>query len=425
MAFSFRKTVRIGGIRLILSQSGIRCSCSPIKEFRITARSRGTAGSSGFDYRERLDKPIQGIESPQESPVPNAASVPIGDVSPFIDVTSHRLIAELNRRKSTIRVAPILGGMLGFLAFVLVSHDFQLIGLIAVMLTVVTASRAAQYDKKQRTTFLHYDLGDGLARFAEKQRICQLLLRSDKVWRVQQPALDQKTQAGADSPWSRKEVAIGKRPPPCIETNVETWGIDAGSMKLYFLPDYLFVLRNGRYDAISYESLTAHVSVSPFIERSSLPTDASIAGYTWKHVRSDGEPDRRFYNNRQLPITMYGLLILDSAGGLNIWLQCSNQDAAKEAAEQVEDPKPQTPETQRNWEPPSAAHATAKADYDMLQVAINATDEEIMAAYLRLAQMYHPDKVEGLAPEYKVIAITRMKELNDAYARLKSRQHRQ
>ena len=68
-----------------------------------------------------------------------------------------------------------------------------------------------------------------------------------------------------------------------------------------------------------------------------------------------------------------------------------------------------------------AAKSRIESEYEILQVSINAPDEVIDAAYIRLAKMYHPDKVESLAPEYKEIAITRMKEINDAYARLKSR----
>ena len=42
----------------------------------------------------------------------------------------------------------------------------------------------------------------------------------------------------------------------------------------------------------------------------------------------------------------------------------------------------------------------------------NATQDEISASYKKLAQMYHPDKVAGLAPEYYEIAETKMKDIN-------------
>jgi DnaJ-class molecular chaperone len=45
--------------------------------------------------------------------------------------------------------------------------------------------------------------------------------------------------------------------------------------------------------------------------------------------------------------------------------------------------------------------------------------EELSAAYRNLAQMYHPDKVAGLAPEFQELADRRMKEINAAYALLR------
>lgn len=51
----------------------------------------------------------------------------------------------------------------------------------------------------------------------------------------------------------------------------------------------------------------------------------------------------------------------------------------------------------------------------MLGGSDQVTDFEISAAYRHLAQMYRPDKVVGLAPEFQVLADTRMKEINAAY----------
>lgn len=57
--------------------------------------------------------------------------------------------------------------------------------------------------------------------------------------------------------------------------------------------------------------------------------------------------------------------------------------------------------------------------YEVLQVRHTASDNEITGAYRKLVQMYHPDKVEGLAPEYREIADKRMKAINAAYEQVK------
>jgi DnaJ-domain-containing protein 1 len=57
--------------------------------------------------------------------------------------------------------------------------------------------------------------------------------------------------------------------------------------------------------------------------------------------------------------------------------------------------------------------------YAVLNVSRYATDAEITASYRKLVQMYHPDKVEGLAPEYRVIAEQRTKAINASYKQVK------
>lgn len=57
----------------------------------------------------------------------------------------------------------------------------------------------------------------------------------------------------------------------------------------------------------------------------------------------------------------------------------------------------------------------------VLGVSEHSTPEEVAVAYRRLAQLYHPDKVAGLAPEFQALAEKRMKEINAAYAVLKRR----
>lgn len=48
----------------------------------------------------------------------------------------------------------------------------------------------------------------------------------------------------------------------------------------------------------------------------------------------------------------------------------------------------------------------------------DAPKEEILAAYRKMARLYHPDRVEGLGPEFKELAERRMKEINAAYREL-------
>lgn len=71
----------------------------------------------------------------------------------------------------------------------------------------------------------------------------------------------------------------------------------------------------------------------------------------------------------------------------------------------------------------AAAFETAgsKNPYAILNLPTDATEEDVVAAYRRMAQMYHPDKVVGLAPEYRDIAERKMKDINAAYEQLRRR----
>jgi cold shock CspA family protein len=59
--------------------------------------------------------------------------------------------------------------------------------------------------------------------------------------------------------------------------------------------------------------------------------------------------------------------------------------------------------------------------WKVLELNPNASDDDITAAYRRMAQMYHPDKVTNLGAELQQLADRKMKEINAAYELLKRR----
>jgi DnaJ-domain-containing protein 1 len=54
--------------------------------------------------------------------------------------------------------------------------------------------------------------------------------------------------------------------------------------------------------------------------------------------------------------------------------------------------------------------------YEVLEVTPRASPEEIKGAYRRMMTLYHPDRVDGLGLELRVVAERRAKEINEAYA---------
>ncbi|OGQ78002.1 MAG: hypothetical protein A2289_21315 [Deltaproteobacteria bacterium RIFOXYA12_FULL_58_15] len=74
---------------------------------------------------------------------------------------------------------------------------------------------------------------------------------------------------------------------------------------------------------------------------------------------------------------------------------------------------------QRGSEPLHATPSRSKSPHDILGIPPTADAGEIRAAYQRLVQQYHPDRVADLGPELREVAERRTKEINAAYSQLK------
>ena len=56
----------------------------------------------------------------------------------------------------------------------------------------------------------------------------------------------------------------------------------------------------------------------------------------------------------------------------------------------------------------------------MLGIDSSATDDEVKKAYRRMAMKYHPDRVAGMSEEMQRNAAEQMKEINQAYDKIKT-----
>ena len=279
---------------------------------------------------------------------------------------------------------------------------------------------------ESRNSRLFYELNESESqKYSAIQQSVNQLSQSHQVWRIQSdsPTWDWKRNAGASSLVRRVSTHVGFSNPPRVETNVKSPSIAVGGPTLYFLPDLILYRERGRFGAVAYNDFEVQHSSTRFIEDGSVPNDAVRVGTTWRYVNKDGGPDRRFNNNSQLPVLQYGTLHFQSSRGLNIVLQTSSVRASVDFANtwrEFFDVKRRNKANQAATENDThvASHPAEQAR-KVLGVSKTASSEELSAAYRRLAQMYHPDKVAGLAPEFQRLADQRMKEINAAYELLK------
>ena len=282
---------------------------------------------------------------------------------------------------------------------------------------------------EKRTSRLFYELNElAQKRYDTLQEGFLQLSKSHRIWRLNasSPTSDWKRNAGASQLVRRVGITVEYSNPPRVETNLSVPCINLGTVRLFFLPDAVLYLDQGTYGGVAYNDLRVEQSTTRFIEDETVPGDATMAGRTWRYVSKSGGPDGRFKDNAQLPVLQYGVLVMTSSRGLNIHLYTSNAQSSAAFADswralvdspgQLEKSRPSTP-----------LHSDISSDpidnaYKMLGLGPNATPGEISAAYRHLAQMYHPDKVVGLAPEFQFLADRRMKEINAALETIRGQQ---
>lgn len=348
MGFYIRKSVSVGPFRFNFSKSGIGVSTG-IKGLRVGTGPRGnyiTVGRGGLYYRATLPS---GARNPVSSPVlqPSAyqqPSVPqtvpgVGpmvaiesaDVSAMQDSSSAELLNELNgkvRRPDYWKwFAAASVAILWMISKSESSTAFILSFIVLVGLTIYIGIR----DTVAKTVVLCYDLdGQNEQAFEGLHSAFSKISTCHKIWRIDAKGKvhDSKYHAGANSLVTRKEVTFGRGLPPRVKCNLEVPLIRATKISLYFMPECVLAYSGSGVGAIAYKDLQVYGNQQRFIEDESVPHDAQIVDRTWKYVNKKGGPDKRFKDNRELPIALYEEIHLQSSSGLNEVFQASRHSTS-------------------------------------------------------------------------------------------------
>lgn len=360
MGFRFRKSINLGGgFKINLSKSGIGYSWGT-KGYRVTKTARGTTrrtysipgtGISWVDesggrnrnrsrsnrnntrsrsnptpYQPTRPTPRQNYQSSYDS-APERA-IQSASIEQFKEAEEGTVSDALER---TIRLNWIGTLLLFGILLVAVHPAFLLIPFAGIVLIIVahTAGRVN----------LEYSF-DSEKQDEHNRRIgaWQLLAEGNKEWQIltEQFNNNQKVNAGANRSLKRSICKIQKGHPYYIDTNVDTIQIVlANKETLIILPDKVFFVRKRKVGMIDYSDFRISVSSVRFVESDPVPKDAQVVGQTWQYVNKNGTPDRRYKNNRQIPICLYGQVFLRSSSGLNVELQISNIQNARDFAELI------------------------------------------------------------------------------------------
>ncbi len=339
MGFYLRKSVRVGPLRFNLSKSGIGVSTG-IPGFRVGTGPRGNyvhMGRGGLYYRKSLSprtQPAYRRTSPPVNVSPGAADTvgpmtAIGSacVSEMVDANSAGLLEEIDRKRRRVSIFPFTLFLSVALVILLVAANLSLwITVPIAVLLVAMCVCVHQYDQLQKGVVIMYELEDSmLESFRGLYDALGELARCSAIWHVTAKGQvhDSKYHAGAGHLINRQRFSVRYCDPPHVVTNVSVPCLAFGSTSFYLLPDRILVLASNSIGAIDYRDVSLKPRTTRFIEDGAVPRDANVVDQTWQYVNKSGGPDRRFKNNRQLPICQYEELEMSSTSGMHEVLQLS------------------------------------------------------------------------------------------------------
>lgn len=347
MPFRFRRSVKIlPGLRINLSKSGASVSLGGRgfhytlgpKGTRITAGIPGT-GLSWTEYKTHARhspyaRDISSPQPPQSTSAQHCDSLEViqnasaGQINAF---STSELAPILNRANRRIRLAPavLVICILLFIA-ALVQTDQAWVGWTALDAAIFIPT-AVLIDRYRRSVKVAFDSAGLTARISEALIVAfNDLMQCKATWIVQAESqtADWKRNAGATSLHRRRKISLRLGKPGCIRGRSKFPFFHIGADELYLLPDAALAVVGGQIASVGYGELAFSNHTVKFIETERVPSDTTIFEHTWRYVNKSGGPDRRFINNRRLPICLYGEVSFWSAGGLNCKLQVSKPTGA-------------------------------------------------------------------------------------------------
>ena len=338
MGFYARKSLRSGPFRFTASTSGLGVSAG-VPGFRAGTGPRGnyvSVGAGGLTYRTTRVHPRRSTRAATLTPSPPRYDVEMQDVT---GATIHELVPtgrgdiveQLNSAAAYRSWTWPIFGVLFLVGLAIAPWGWLLSGA-----AVVTLVWLLLRDEAKRKVIVFYEVEGADERwFDALVDSVKITASAQKVWRVVESGQvvttrQHKTNAGAGKLVNRVLATVTFDAPRHLETNIIVPTITAGSTSLHFLPDRILVKDGRHYADVAYGDLLSGARTTQFIEAlAAVPTDAQQVDRTWQYVNVKGGPDRRYSNNPERAVMLYGQLEMSSPGGLYWKVQMSAVSATE------------------------------------------------------------------------------------------------
>ena len=167
------------------------------------------------------------------------------------------------------------------------------------------------------------------------------LSRSNRSWSiVSSQGIDRvRARTTATAVVSRVLATLARRADPLVDTRDLPLAltVQKGKATAYFYPGFVLVVDAAKSDfaIVDLKDLDVRHSESHFTETEVVPSDSEMIGKTWAKSNKNGTRDKRFRDNRELPVMRYGTMSLSAGGGLDEAFMFSNSDACRSFVESI------------------------------------------------------------------------------------------
>lgn len=143
-----------------------------------------------------------------------------------------------------------------------------------------------------------------------------------------------KARSAAGTVVSRRALNIGRHCHPLVDTNDLPLAVSVqnGRATAFFYPGFILVVSVDGTDfaLIDLKELEISYSRTNFTETDAIPSDAAMVRKVWAKSNKNGTRDKRFRDNRELPVMAYGEIAMKAGGGMNEALMFSRDDSCQE-----------------------------------------------------------------------------------------------
>lgn len=162
------------------------------------------------------------------------------------------------------------------------------------------------------------------------------LITCAKMWDITSTVNNNQTQTRsiASQGVVRKLVNFGFGNLDIIKSKYDALHFEnANGGDLYVYPAFIAIVDNNRkFGLVDIREVEFNFVSQKFLEQEGIPADSKVVENTWAKVNKNGTPDKRFKNNYQIPVCLYGSIEIKSTSGLNEAYSFSNHDNAEQFA---------------------------------------------------------------------------------------------